>query len=131
MHFREPSKIGTFRGATGTLPPGPRSESGRNQVQIRSGQMGFRWVGAGGVGPGGGVPVAPPESLYSKKPSQRSVVSRERLGVHPRQAEPKQDEVTWNSWYDYYAPQTQAWRNQRAQRSAATRRVWRAVDALA
>ena len=26
---------------------------------------GFRWVGAGGVGPAGGVPVAPPESLCS------------------------------------------------------------------
>ena len=44
--------------------------SGPNQVEIGSKSSpnevraeGFSWVGAGGVGPGGRVPVAPPESL--------------------------------------------------------------------
>ena len=32
-----------------------RSKSGPNQVRAE----GFSWVGAGGVGPGGRVPVAP------------------------------------------------------------------------
>ena len=47
--------------------------SGPNQVEIgsKSGPEqvraeGFGWVGARGVGPGGRVPVAPPESLYSR-----------------------------------------------------------------
>ena len=47
-----------------------RSKSGRNWVKIGSKAGpggGVRWVGAGGVGPAGGVPVAPPESLYSSK----------------------------------------------------------------
>ena len=37
------------------------SKSGPNQVRAE----GFSWVGAGGVGPGGRVPVAPLERLYA------------------------------------------------------------------
>ena len=40
------------------------SKSGPNQVRGE----GPSWVGVGGVGPAGGVPVAPPESLYLKPP---------------------------------------------------------------
>ena len=40
------------------------SKSGPNQVRAE----GFGWVGAGRVGPGERVPVAPLESLYTCRP---------------------------------------------------------------
>ena len=49
-----------------------RSKSGPNQVWAE----GFGWVGAGGVGPAGGVPVAPPESLYPKGPKIEKIQDR-------------------------------------------------------
>ena len=46
------------------------SKSGRNQVQAE----GFSWVGAGGVGLAGGVPVAPPESPYVRRQMMETFV---------------------------------------------------------